>query len=422
MYYNVPGSALKEVWGVVTRLVEAVSSRPQPAHEAEEALTTTNLTRTIHEAVAQALQKTSPPKTWAAIAAGASPSLPRVEPPPKAVPSRVNREVLVKGSTIATDFQKRTPEETILAVNHATRSGAAVAARRLRSGDVVITFAEESSAFREQTEWLRPAFGPEASLHRRLFSVIIKSFPLRHLNDITDEALSATNNVKIARKRARRPRNESATRTTLTLAVDGLDDANQLCKKGLVYKAEIFDVEPYEESVHPRQCYKCYKVGHIAKYCEATPRCGHCGATAHESGEETCPVKTTNAPPRCANCNGPHPAWSRACPVMNQHWNKARDAYQHRPTSFAETFKDVHPDRLAAIRRRTADEALSPEAPTRKRAGRPPGSKNKAGPGQRGGREGSILSYTRRSRAESVPLPNPWASDDSAVPSHNTQC
>ncbi|KAG6181451.1 hypothetical protein E4U36_004058 [Claviceps purpurea] len=58
-----------------------------------------------------------------------------------AVPARVHREVVVKGSSISST------------VNGAIQAPVAVAARRLQSGDTVVTF-------RELDAWVKTAFGP----------------------------------------------------------------------------------------------------------------------------------------------------------------------------------------------------------------------------------------------------------------------
>ncbi|KAG6067614.1 hypothetical protein E4U32_003436 [Claviceps aff. humidiphila group G2b] len=57
-----------------------------------------------------------------------------------AVPSRVHREVVIKGTTLSDAATGRKPEEIVTAVNGAINAPAEVAARRLRSGDTVITF------------------------------------------------------------------------------------------------------------------------------------------------------------------------------------------------------------------------------------------------------------------------------------------
>ncbi|KAG5985802.1 hypothetical protein E4U52_000906 [Claviceps spartinae] len=164
-----------------------------------------------------------------------------------AVPSRVHREVVIKGTTISDAATGRKPEEIVTAVNGAIKAPAAVAARRLRSGDTVITFKESARPHVETDGWVKTAFGPDAVLSRRLYTVIVKSFPVR-LSDKQDQTeiarrLSASNGP-IAKVTARKPR-ASAKFAPLIIAVDGVEAANKQCREGIVYQSEIFDVEPY---------------------------------------------------------------------------------------------------------------------------------------------------------------------------------
>ncbi|XP_077548032.1 uncharacterized protein LOC144160707 [Haemaphysalis longicornis] len=56
------------------------------------------------------------------------------------------------------------------------------------------------------------------------------------------------------------------------------------------------------------QCFKCQRHGHIAKYCNGPVRCKIC------AGPHSYKDCTSRAHPRCANCDGPHPATFGACP------------------------------------------------------------------------------------------------------------
>lgn len=58
---------------------------------------------------------------------------------------------------------------------------------------------------------------------------------------------------------------------------------------------------------NPLRCFKCQKFGHHQAACSQETVCGRCGQPNHgDSGcEET---------PRCINCSGGHPSYSRECP------------------------------------------------------------------------------------------------------------
>ncbi|KAG6238348.1 hypothetical protein E4U23_008192 [Claviceps purpurea] len=171
-----------------------------------------------------------------------------------AVPARVHREVIVKGSFISSAVIGRKPAEIVNAVNGAIQAPAAVAARRLPSGDTVVTFREPARPHIEADAWVKTAFGPEAALSRRLFTIIVKSFPVR-LSDKQDttemvKQLIAFNGPGIAKVTTRKLRG-SSTFFPLIVAVDGVETANRLCDNGIVYESEIFDAMPYNAAVNP---------------------------------------------------------------------------------------------------------------------------------------------------------------------------
>ncbi|KAG5991274.1 hypothetical protein E4U52_003859 [Claviceps spartinae] len=59
----------------------------------------------------------------------------------------------------------------------AFKSEVAVAAHR-QSGDTVITLRDSSSRPKPE-DWVQTAFGPDATVNRRVFSVVVKGFPVR---------------------------------------------------------------------------------------------------------------------------------------------------------------------------------------------------------------------------------------------------
>ncbi|KAG6039135.1 hypothetical protein E4U39_007828, partial [Claviceps sp. Clav50 group G5] len=169
--------ALEGVWEVCLSIFNIGATNPQ-RHAQNNTVTTENLEKSIEKAVQKALR--APPTggtTWASIAArgGPSPPGPR-SPPPIAAPPRLHREMLIKGTSINSTVSGRSPVEIVKAVNAALKSEVAVAARRLQSGDTIITFRDASS--RPKTEdWVQTAFGPDATVNRRVFSVVVKGFP-----------------------------------------------------------------------------------------------------------------------------------------------------------------------------------------------------------------------------------------------------
>lgn len=47
---------------------------------------------------------------------------------------------------------------------------------------------------------------------------------------------------------------EGKARATFILIVNGAEIANWVCNNGMILDAEIFNCEPYDETIRPRQC------------------------------------------------------------------------------------------------------------------------------------------------------------------------
>src|SRR5208282_5651152 len=71
----------------------------------------------------------------------------------------------------------RTPADVVAAVNTALGASEAVAIRRLKSGDILVTFKEQASAYKANNNWIEKAFGTKAICARREFIVLAKGIP-----------------------------------------------------------------------------------------------------------------------------------------------------------------------------------------------------------------------------------------------------
>lgn len=101
----------------------------------------------------------------------------------KIVPARVNKEILVRARETPADLANRTPKKTIQAVNQASLKKGAIAARRIPSGDTIITF--QSVTARDwhstNTGWIKDVFGQQAEESKRTFAVLLKGVWKRDL-------------------------------------------------------------------------------------------------------------------------------------------------------------------------------------------------------------------------------------------------
>ena len=151
----------------VATLVAAVQAAiPVLEAAAKEPDSQTSIERRIDaiENTLQAIHKDiKAPKTYAAAttAITAAP-LPRAPQIAKALPPRQEREITVK----ATETEGRTYAEIVRKVNAAAGREAAVAARKLPSGDYAITYktAAEKQCKESDIDWTAEAFGENASI------------------------------------------------------------------------------------------------------------------------------------------------------------------------------------------------------------------------------------------------------------------
>jgi len=77
-------------------------------------------------------------------------------------------------------------------------------------------------------------------------------------------------------------------------------------------------VEPYK-APEILQCFQCQRIGHTRQTCHNNPRCVKC-TEGHLAAD--CPKKTREAPAKCANCGGDHPANYRGCKTIQAALNR----------------------------------------------------------------------------------------------------
>jgi hypothetical protein len=320
----------------------------QPTHSDASSET---LRDEIHElrgsidALSKALPRAQPGnKTWAEVAAtgghtggyrgrgGTINETPRI-----VVPERRTREVIIKAPGQSEDLARRSSVEVVEATNRAMGGSDVVAARRLPSGDTILTFEGKATEHTENTAWVQAAFGASAQVKAREFTVIAKGLPTQRLRAIHDPQQVIKEFQKrtagITRCKVQLPK-QGGRHTVVILHMNSVVAAQEVCRRGVVFEAQYFDVEPFYAATQIRRCYKCHKFGHIARYCQNQARCGCCAGVAHEGGEANCPEKGEEGHKKCVNCKRDHPAWDQRCPVAAKEVKRAREAYTYRPLQF----------------------------------------------------------------------------------------
>jgi len=346
------------------RLREVLATRHRRDASATSVNTELQRLHTKIDELAKALPKpatTAGRPSWAAVVAGATQGGrgdSALYAPKVVVPERSNREVVIRAPGQGEDLANRTAVQVVEAVNKAMGSEGAVAARRLRSGDTVLTFSNNAENYTKDTKWVGEAFGAKAEVKRREFAVIVKGMPATRLRRVhTPEELLAELRKRtpaISRCRIQLPKSPRGLFAEVVLHMSSVVAAQEVCRAGVIYEAQIFNVEPYYTAAQVRRCYRCHSFGHISRYCEKEARCGHCAATAHSGGEESCPEKEPSGKKRCVNCNGAHTAWDRSCPIAKGEQERAQQAYLHRPLQF-EVSQGGRSEEAASTHRFTSD-------------------------------------------------------------------
>lgn len=97
-----------------------------------------------------------------------------------------------------------------------------------------------------------------------------------------------------------------------------------------------FEVRPYIPPV--KQCLRCLRYGHIAKFCKNAERCSICGK---DHSFKVCTVSTKDAV--CCHCNGNHIAISSTCPIKQQKITENRNKVTAKSITYAEQLNKSFP-------------------------------------------------------------------------------
>jgi hypothetical protein len=319
----------------------AIACRMHGASQAQTGnLSLANLRKVVAEEVKAAVNGTQ--RSWATVVSqGPTHTQAQITAPTKIVPNRISKEILIRGRGLPADLARRTPQEIIQAINQVSTKKGAVAARKLPSGDIVVTFQETATRDWHSTNnrWIKEAFGQQAEESKRTFAVLLKGVWKRDLQGMTEEEFGKETGLQtIDKVKFRVPKHQHATRATVLVALTSQEEARKACNEGVIWKAQLLDCEPYWAALSPVQCFKCWKWGHTQHHCRATPLCPRCGTKAHgdggRDGEAQCPTHSNEIPLRCPACGGEHPAWSKECPEKSKVMSKAKEAYQHRPRTY----------------------------------------------------------------------------------------
>ncbi|KAH0818495.1 hypothetical protein GEV33_004296 [Tenebrio molitor] len=151
--------------------------------------------------------------------------------------------------------------------------------------------------------------GPASAPKKPTFSVVVRDV----LQDISAEEIAAlcpplsiVKAWRIVSRKSNRPTSFIRVLSTDKVTVD------YMLINGIVLYGRTFECETsHPPTPTPLQCPRCFQFGHGQAECTNKAICPKC-PESHPPNR--CPAKE----PSCSSCNGPHPAWSRACPSFKQ--------------------------------------------------------------------------------------------------------
>lgn len=180
-------------------------------------------------------------------------------------------------------------------------------AKKLVSGDLLVEVENgtQSAALLDlnKISEYRVSVTPHRTLNN-CQGVISEDDLLESSNEEILEGLSSQGVTAVRRILLRKDGNERPTKhIVLTFSSTVLP---QSIKAGYLH----CKVRPYVPN--PRRCFKCQRFGHGSATCRGKTTCAKCACTDHPT--DTCGSST----PKCINCTGAHPAYSRSCPKFKE--------------------------------------------------------------------------------------------------------
>ena len=182
------------------------------------------------------------------------------ELPKKIIPRRLVKEMLIRGSAEPA-LVRRSPCEIDQAVNSTSEKKGAIAARKLLSGDIILTFQDVGIKewHTRNTGWIVKAFGGAAKEAKRTFTVLVKGMLKRDLKNVTEDEFGKQLGLSsVERVRFHMPAAEGVKRATALVSLTSHEEAKKAYEEGVVWKAQMLNCEPYHAALRATQCYKCW--------------------------------------------------------------------------------------------------------------------------------------------------------------------
>jgi hypothetical protein len=157
-------------------------------------------------------------------------------------------------------------------------NGRVLAARRLPSGDIILTTdtADTKNHLVKETSWTS-ALGSQARIAKARFSVMAKHVAKDAINQGDQKTMVAEINTQNPRihgvveilhvGQSKRGAKDSTWAGTLIIDVATPRQANILIQEGLILQGVLHDVEVFHRDCLIIRCYQCQRFGHTARVC-----------------------------------------------------------------------------------------------------------------------------------------------------------
>ncbi|PYH50345.1 uncharacterized protein BO96DRAFT_300112, partial [Aspergillus niger CBS 101883] len=218
--------------------------------------------------------------SWADVVRSGTPSYPSTPNSRSSTTAGVkDRETIVKLDVNAAavlrrvsseDLRKRVNDALGTRINLLGKAPQVIAAKQLKSGDVVLhtaTTAKADTLKATEEEWVK-VLGTSARVVRPTYGVIVHG--VRTSKESIDTDNQGRTIEKIESENA--VLHEGAKVTYFTTKYH----ANRAIREGLVLDAIHHDCVIYDKSCRLKPCYRCHEYGHIGPQCDAEERCGYC--------------------------------------------------------------------------------------------------------------------------------------------------
>ena len=135
------------------------------------------------------------------------------------------------------ELAKRSPVEIIQAINNTSVKKGAIAARKLPSGDIVVTFSDQTTKewHTKNNQWIQQAFGGQAKEACRTYTVLLKGLRKADLQGVTEETFGIELGLQTVDKvKFRLPTSPGTTRATILVTLESQAEARRAYEQGVV--------------------------------------------------------------------------------------------------------------------------------------------------------------------------------------------